>query len=91
MNVAAKLRITGGVQGVWYRGSTAEQAVKLGISGWVRNMPDGSVTAYLEGPKETLQQLIGWCHEGPRFARVDNVEVDWLDATGKFQTFDVRY
>lgn len=91
MNVAAILRITGRVQGVWFRGSTADQADRLGLVGWVRNMPDGSVAASLEGPRESVEQMIGWCHQGPRLARVEKVDVSWVEATGTHHTFDVRY
>ncbi|MEQ8703387.1 MAG: acylphosphatase [Phaeodactylibacter sp.] len=69
-----KLRITGKVQGVFFRASTREKAQQLGITGWVKNEPDGSVTAVGQGPEADLQKWINWCHEGPPHARVDAVD-----------------
>jgi acylphosphatase len=69
-----RLYITGRVQGVWFRESCREQAVALGVSGWVRNLADGRVEAVLEGPPAAVERVVRWCHEGPRRARVDGVE-----------------
>lgn len=73
-----KLRITGRVQGVFYRHSTRIQAQRLALTGWVRNLADGSVEALASGPRPALEELIEWCKEGPPNARVDQVEVKWL-------------
>jgi len=78
----AHLRITGRVQGVCYRASTRREAERLGLAGWVRNLPDGSVEAEVEGPEANLQSLIAWCHQGPPRARVDAVAVTWIAAAG---------
>jgi acylphosphatase len=67
--------VTGRVQGVWFRESCREQAVTLGVSGWVRNLADGRVEAVLEGPPAAVERVVRWCHEGPGRARVDGVEV----------------
>lgn len=67
------LRISGRVQGVWYRGSMQKRAVELGLAGWVRNLPDGDVEAVVEGPTSTVGELIDWCRHGPSGARVDAV------------------
>jgi acylphosphatase len=75
-HVARRLRITGRVQGVWYRGWTVEAARSLGLDGWVRNRIDGSVEALAVGPAEAVEQLIRRCAEGPPAARVDRVEVE---------------
>ncbi|GAA6142323.1 acylphosphatase [Hydrogenophaga sp. 5NK40-0174] len=73
--ITRRLRITGKVQGVWYRGSTVEQATALGLKGWVRNRTDGSVEALVQGPPQAVQALITWAHRGPELARVSGVEV----------------
>lgn len=75
----AHLRISGHVQGVFYRHTTREKAAMLGLSGWVRNMPDGSVEAEAVGPKDGIEELIAWCWQGPPAARVTDVHVRWFD------------
>jgi len=83
-------RITGRVQGVGFRNFTQMRARRLGVTGWVRNERDGSVRLEAEGPREALDSLVDAVHRGPRMARVENVEVDWTDATDEFDTFRVR-
>ena len=83
----AAVRITGRVQGVWFRQSTKQTADRFGVTGWVRNNPDRSVEAVFEGSKEAVQAVIDWCNEGPEMARVDDLEVNWLPATGEFPDF----
>lgn len=85
------LRITGIVQGVFYRASARDEARRLGLSGWVRNCADGSVEAVAEGPEQALEQLAGWCREGPPAARVERVDSSWDRASGEFRGFSVRY
>ena len=75
--VRAHLRITGRVQGVWYRASTQREARRLGVAGWVRNRPDGSVEADIEGARDRVEALIAWCRGGPPHARVADVAVTW--------------
>jgi acylphosphatase len=87
--VRASLLITGRVQGVFYRASAMEAAQRLGIVGWVRNLPDGGVEAVAEGPREAVAEFVRWCGDGPPAARVDDVRVDWSAATGEFTTFRV--
>ncbi|WP_426490482.1 acylphosphatase [Hymenobacter sp. 102] len=69
------IRVHGHVQGVFFRQSTQQEARRLGLTGTVRNNPDGSVTLEVEGPLEVLQQLEAWSHQGPPAARVDEVQV----------------
>ena len=70
-----KIRITGRVQGVWYRGSAQKKARELGIVGTVKNEPDGSVYIEAEGEEAILGQLVNWCQKGPELASVKNVEI----------------
>lgn len=83
------LTIRGKVQGVFFRVSTQEKADELGISGFVRNEPDGSVYIEAEGNEEMLQLFTAWCQQGPRFARVDEVIVVESDVSG-FKGFVVN-
>ena len=70
-----RLSISGRVQGVWYRASTRDAAKSLGLSGWVRNLPDGRVEAMAEGDAVAVDQLLAWCRKGPPGARIDAIEV----------------
>lgn len=74
--VRAHVYISGKVQGVGYRLSTQEEAVKLALKGWVRNVPDGSVEAVFEGEQTAIDQMIQWCHQGPPSAVVKDVTVE---------------
>jgi acylphosphatase len=70
-----RVRISGRVQGVFFRTSCRERASELGVSGWVRNRVGGDVEALFEGPDDDVERMIAWCREGPPFAHVDRVEV----------------
>jgi acylphosphatase len=74
-HVRKRVLVTGWVQGVWFRESCREQAVAAGVTGWVRNLADGRVEAVFEGTEPAVDRVVRWCHEGPRRARVDGVEV----------------
>jgi len=69
------IKIFGFVQGVFFRLTAKEEAGKLGVTGFAKNDPDGSVYIEAEGPKEKLDEFIKWCHEGPSAAQVDKVVV----------------
>jgi len=71
-------RVTGRVQGVFFRASTLQQAVASELKGFVRNLPDGSVELEAEGEEILLNRLLTWVEHGPPGARVDRVEVEWL-------------
>lgn len=75
----ARLRITGLVQGVYYRASAREQAQGLGLTGWVRNAGDGAVLIEAQGAPDRLDALVAWCRRGPPAARVAEVEVSWIE------------
>lgn len=80
----------GRVQGVFYRASAEAEARRLGLAGWVRNLPDGRVEAIAEGPTGALEALVAWARRGPAAARVDDLAVTWGEATGEFAGFAVR-
>jgi acylphosphatase len=82
--------VTGRVQGVYFRQSTAEQARAMGLAGWVANRPDGSVRVCAEGEVAALKRLLAWLHHGPSGAYVDGVLSEWSDAVGGFAGFSVR-
>jgi acylphosphatase len=73
--IRRRVVVHGLVQGVFFRDSVRRRAATAGMSGWVRNMPDGAVEAVFEGDPDGVSQLVAYCHEGPRGARVDAVEV----------------
>ena len=85
------LIIHGYVQGVFFRASTRDKAVSLGMKGWVRNLHDGSVEAVFEGNIEKLHEAVQWCYNGPPGARVTKIDEKWNDYTGEYSSFDVRY
>jgi acylphosphatase len=83
--------VIGRVQGVAYRASTAAQARRLGLVGWVKNRSDGSVELEAEGDEGALAELVAWCEHGPPAARVTRVDVDHLAATGGERDFAITY
>ena len=68
-------QVTGRVQGVMFRDSCRHEAERLGVVGWVRNEPDGTVAGHFEGPARAVDELVRWCHDGPPRARVERVDV----------------
>ena len=90
MAIARKVRIYGRVQGVFFRQWAVNQARALGVAGWVRNCPDGTVEAHVTGEEDAVDEMIAAMHQGPSQARVDNLTVDVIepeDASG----FSVRH
>lgn len=83
--------VYGRVQGVNFRYYTQKEAVALGLTGWVANRFDGGVETIAEGERATLQTFLAFLHRGSPSARVDRVETEWLEATGEFNRFRVRY
>ncbi len=78
---AVRLRITGHVQGVWYRDSAVREAQRLGLAGWIRNRDDGSVEAWAQGPHSEVDAFVAWCHHGPERADVMEVATTDVPAT----------
>ena len=72
--------ITGFVQGVGYRQFVRQQARKLGVVGWVQNIPDGNVEAKVFGPSDTIKELIEKCKKGPFLSEVKDVSVEWIES-----------
>ena len=87
----AHVFVSGKVQGVYYRASTQEAASEKGVEGWVKNLDDGRVEAVFEGPEDSVEAMVKWCHKGSRRAEVEDVEVEWDEATDEFDGFEVRY
>jgi len=83
--------ISGLVQGVFFRDSTRRQAERLGVTGWVRNLPDGRVEAVFEGDSARVGELVQWCHRGPPGAEVEEVGVVEEPYRGEFDRFAIRY
>jgi len=89
--VRVHLIIEGRVQGVWFRESTRRKALSLGVYGWVRNLPDGTVEVVAEGDEDRVEELVKWCHKGPPAAEVINVIKKEEEYLGEFNDFDVVY
>jgi acylphosphatase len=85
-----RLVISGHVQGVAFRAYAAEEAARLGIAGWVRNLADGRVEALAEGERPRVEAFVAWCGRGPPFARVDAALESWEPYRGDLGSFEVR-
>ena len=83
------MTVEGRVQGVGYRAFTQKAAGRLGITGGVKNLPDGRVEILAEGPRVTLDELLKILRQGPPLSRVSDVLVQWRDATNRFPDFQI--
>lgn len=83
------LVIRGLVQGVSYRAAARAEALRLGLTGWVKNLPNGDVEAVVEGEPKGLEEFVAWCRRGPEEARVESVNAHSAAVTGEFSTFAV--
>ena len=90
MSSAVHLIARGRVQGVWFRASTQEQALQMGVCGWARNCLDGSVEIYAEGEKEILERFISWCRKGPPAAQGSGLDIEWVNPQS-LNTFKIRH
>ncbi len=86
--IRAHVFVSGRVQGVGYRYFTVNEARRLGVNGWVRNLPDGRVEAVFEGSRKLVEEIISWCHKGPTAAVVKDVAVEYEEPEGlrEFET-----
>jgi acylphosphatase len=83
--------VSGRVQGVYYRQHTRLRGSALGLAGWVRNLEDGRVMVFAQGPREAVEALVDWLWTGPPHAQVVAVEVDDVPPDPKLAVFDVRH
>jgi acylphosphatase len=90
MSRAVTVRVTGRVQGVAFRWYAVQEAERLGVRGWVRNEPDESVAAHLEGDDRAVEAMVEWCRHGPSSARVRQVAVTEAHPSGP-TAFEIRY
>ena len=90
MEERAHVVVSGRVQGVWFRQSTAEEARRRNVTGWVRNLPDGRVEAVFEGATEAVEAMIAFVTTGPPAARVDDVHVAREADRREFSGFGIR-
>ena len=88
--VRAHCLVEGLVQGVFFRDSTRRRARQLGVTGWVRNLPDGRVEVVAEGERTSVESLVAWLRDGPEYARVEQATATWESASGEFADFAVR-
>jgi len=89
--VRRRVLVSGMVQGVNFRANTRSAARRIGITGGVRNLPDGRVEAVIEGDPQSVEAMLAWLRKGPTFSRVDHVEVREEIHTGEFTDFQVTY
>lgn len=88
---AAEIKITGRVQGVFFRAMTEKKARELQLKGFVRNRADGSVEILAQGRQDDIIKLIKWCESSPGFAKTDNAEVKWKEPIGNLKDFVIKY
>jgi acylphosphatase len=90
MTSRAHIFFAGRVQGVFFRSFTQNQAIRLGLGGWVKNLRDGRVEAVFEGEKDLVEEAVRACRKGPAGSMVRDTEVLWEDASGE-NGFEIRY
>jgi len=83
--------VSGLVQGVGYRHATYRKALELGITGWVKNLPNGDVEAVFQGDRAVIDRMTQWCKRGPALARVDRVTEDWGPAPQSYPDFQIVF
>lgn len=91
MKTRCVVQVKGVVQGVAFRHHTARMAAQHGVTGWVRNLPDGSVQACFEGEDEEVRAMVQWCRRGPAAAHVEELRQEDGEYTGEYAGFSIRY
>ncbi|MBN2518728.1 MAG: acylphosphatase [Candidatus Altiarchaeota archaeon] len=91
MRARAHVFVSGKVQGVFFRSTTKDVALKSGVNGWVRNLEDGRVEVLLEGEKVKVKKVVDWLYHGPPESAVSLVDVEWEEYTGQYNTFFITY
>ncbi len=86
----AHVLVEGRVQGVYYRAHARQKAERLGVTGWVRNLPDGAVELVVEGNEPAVRAMLEWCRRGSPRAVVERTEVTWEPYSGEFDRFSAR-
>ena len=89
--IRVHLYVSGRVQGVNYRAFVKREALRLGLTGWVRNLPDRRVEVVAKGEEEQVERFVQLCGEGPPLAMVRNIEAHREPPTGSFNSFSIRY
>lgn len=87
---AYKIKVTGDVQGVFFRHNAAKMAKSLKLTGYTENKQDGSVSLFVQGNIDSVKEFINWCHEGSPMATVDDVEIEVVDPDKNIKKFEVR-
>jgi len=88
--IRAHVFISGGVQGVGFRYWTRGEALKLGLTGWVRNLPNSKVEAVFKGPREKVEEMVEKCKKGPVWTGDNEVTVEWQKVSQEFSGFEIR-
>jgi len=87
----AHIFVSGRVQGVFFRENTLKKAQKIGVFGWVKNLPDNRLEAVFEGEEKKLKKIIKWMKKGSLFAKVDNIDIQWQTYKKEFKNFEIKY
>jgi len=90
MKRRVQFKVSGRVQGVAYRATARDEAIKLGITGWIRNQETGTVVGEAEGEASAVDAFLAWCKKGPAGARVDEIDVDDATFYGMSTKFEIR-
>jgi acylphosphatase len=91
MKTRAHIIVHGIVQGVFFRYRTEQEAAGLKLTGWVKNLPDGTVEIVCEGDKDAVEELVRWSRTGPSGAFVERADVSFEEYTGRFSKFEIRH
>jgi len=88
---AIQVNVSGRVQGVCFRAATRDEARRIGVAGWVRNLSDGTVEVLAQGPEDKVDRLLSWCYQGPPGGYVAVVDYTEVPADPSLNTFSIRY